>query len=295
MTEAEAAGYTRGHIRAQDGLRLAYCDYGDPAAPGLPLLCLSGVTRNGADFHSLALRLSRGRRVVCLDYRGRGRSDWDRSGKSYRPEVYLDDLRHLLAALGLGRVVVCGTSLGGFLAMGLGIMTPSALAGVVLNDAGPDPDLQALAQIQRYMVELTVSPPADWAAAKAELKAKLADIGFRDDETWESFTRGTFVERQGALAISWDPMVNEMLRRSGPLPDLWPLFGSLAKVPVLLFRGGNSPFLRAETVSRMQALHPGLTAITVPGAGHTPTLLEPECLGPLDDFLARLDRRHLDG
>jgi pimeloyl-ACP methyl ester carboxylesterase len=135
---SEAPSYRAGHLRAADGLRLAWRDYGDPRAPRLPLLCLAGLTRNANDFHDFALALAP-RRVVTLDLRGRGSSDWDPSGRSYRPEAYLDDVRQALAARGLGPVVLCGTSLGGFLAMGLGLVAPTALAGVILNDAGRTP------------------------------------------------------------------------------------------------------------------------------------------------------------
>lgn len=278
-----------GRLRVADGLALAWRDYGDPADPRLPLLCLAGMTRHGGDFHDLALALAP-RRVLTLDLRGRGQSDWDPSGRSYRPEVYLDDVRQFIAALDLAPLVVCGTSLGGFVAMGLALVAPTALAGVILNDAGPDPDVAALADIAGYMEELVAKPPADWAAAEALLRRRLASIGLRSDRDWQLFTRGTFAERDGRLAVSWDPGLGAALKRQPPPPDLWPIFGALKGLPTLLFRGANSPLLRVETVQRMRDLHPGLEVVTVAGAGHTPTLLEPECRAPFDDFLHRLDR-----
>jgi len=281
--------YRSGRLRVADGLALAWRAYGEPTDPRLPLLCLAGLTRHAADFHDLALALSP-RRVVTLDLRGRGASDWDPSGRSYRPEVYLDDVRQLIVGLDLAPLAVCGTSLGGFVAMGLGLVAPTALAGVILNDAGPDPDLSALADIAAYMGELVARPPADWASAEATLRQRLAQLGLRSDEDWRTFTRGTFVEREGRLVASWDPALNTALQRQPPPPDLWPIFGALRGLPVLLYRGANSPLLRAATVERMGLLHPGLEVVTVAGAGHAPTLLEPESRAPFDDFLDRLDR-----
>lgn len=291
---ASALPCRTGRVRVGDGLRLFYRDY--EGGPGVPLLCLPGLTRNGLDFDAPARRLRAGRRVIALDLRGRGNSDWDPSGRSYRPQVYIDDIRHAAIALGLGRFAVCGTSLGGFLAMGMAVMMPTALAGVVLNDAGPDPDLATLDHIKAYMRDLTENPPKDWPGAVASLKAGLPDIGLRSDEEWEDFARGTFRESggretAGGLTTAWDPAINESLDRGGPLPDLWPVFGALRPLPVLLFRGENSNLLRPETAQRMTALHPGLETITVPRAGHTPSLRETECQEPLDAFLARLDRR----
>jgi len=282
--------YRAGRLRVADGLALAWREYGDPVHPGLPLLCLAGLTRHAGDFHELALALAP-RRVVTLDLRGRGLSDWDPTGRSYRPEAYVDDVRQLLAARGLGPAVICGTSLGGFLAMGLGLVAPTALAGVILNDAGPDPDTAALADIGAYMAELVGAPPRDWTSALALMKQRFAGLGLRSERDWELFTRGTFVEAEGGLRVSWDPRLGDAMKRQPPPRDLWPVFGALRPFPTLLLRGENSPLLRVETVARMRALHPGLEVVTVPGAGHTPTLLEPESRAPVDDFLERLDRR----
>ena len=91
-----------------DGLALYYRDYGDPAAPGTPLLCLPGVTRSSKDFHDLALRHAVRRRVVRPDYRGRGRSAYDPDWRNYRPLTHVADLLALLAVAGLDRVVAIG-------------------------------------------------------------------------------------------------------------------------------------------------------------------------------------------
>src|SRR6185437_7597061 len=105
--------YRERTLSAQDGLRLYFRDYGDPASRRLPVLCFTGLTRNSRDYADLALRLSRTRRVLCPDYRGRGRSEYDRNWRNYDAFVYLGDLGHLLAATGIGRAIVIGTSLGG--------------------------------------------------------------------------------------------------------------------------------------------------------------------------------------
>ena len=76
---AEAAprqtGFRENFFSAQDGLRLYYRDYGPHGRAHATVLCLPGLTRNARDFHDIALRLSETRRVLCPDYRGRGRSD----------------------------------------------------------------------------------------------------------------------------------------------------------------------------------------------------------------------------
>ena len=130
--------YREATVSAQDGLALYYRDYGDALASKTPVLCLPGLTRNSADFAELAARLSRGRRVLCPDYRGRGRSAYDSNWRNYDPYVYINDISHLLAATGIGRAVIVGTSMGGLLAMGLAVLRPTLVAGAVLNDIGPN-------------------------------------------------------------------------------------------------------------------------------------------------------------
>ena len=104
-------------ITAQDGLSLYVRDYGDALSSAPPVLCLGGISRNARDFEALAPHLAGKRRVVCPDYRGRGRSDYDSDWRNYQPIVYLRDVLDILTALDLHRVVVIGTSMGGLLAM----------------------------------------------------------------------------------------------------------------------------------------------------------------------------------
>ena len=150
---------------AQDGLTLFYREYGDPAAPAIPLLCLPGLTRNSKDFDALALRYGSTRRVVCPDYRGRGLSAYDPDYRNYAPRTHLSDLLDLFAVAGLGEAIVIGTSAGGILAMALAVARPACLRGVVLNDIGPEVASAGRERIANYIG--AAETPRDWAAAAA--------------------------------------------------------------------------------------------------------------------------------
>src|SRR5215469_9759579 len=141
------AGFRDGFFTSQDGLRLYYRDYGDPLAARTPVLCLSGLARNSVDFDHVASRLAKDRRVICPDYRGRGRSAYDDDWRRYEPRTYVMDILDLLALTGIGRAVVIGTSLGGLLGMGLAALQPTLIAGLVLNDIGPELVPSGLARI----------------------------------------------------------------------------------------------------------------------------------------------------
>ena len=286
MTEGAVAGFREGRFTSQDGLRLFYRDYGDPAAPDVPLLCLPGLARNSRDFHPLAVRHSARRRVVCLDYRGRGRSDYAPEWRHYAATNDLNDVRHLLAATGLHRVVAIGTSYGGLLTMGLGIVAPRALVGAVLNDVGPELSPQGQERILLHLGE--GRPQPDWATAIAHLKVLLPNLPFRTDAEWEDFARGTYVEEAGQLRVAWDTNIVRPLQHGGERPDLWALFRSLRNVPTLLLRAELTDILTEAVADRMASLHPHLARVTVPGVGHAPMLTEPDSVQAIDDFLHRL-------
>ncbi len=279
-------------LSAQDGRRLFYREYGDPLAPSLPLLCLPGLARNGQDYVSPATRLADKRRIVSPDYRGRGRSEHDPDWRNYAPSSDLNDLRHLFAVTGLHRAVVLGTSYGGLLAMGLGAVVPRATAGVILNDVGPDIPTGGQSRILGYIGE--GRPQPGLAQAVAHLRELMPHLSISSDAEWESFARATYVEApDGSLRVAWDPqIVKPLLAGAGAAHDLWALFGTLRRVPVLLIRGALSDVITADTAARMAALHPDLSEVIVPRSGHAPLLSEPECVQAIDDFLERVDSAH---
>jgi len=277
-------------ITARDGTRLFLQDHA-PAfnSPAPPVLCLSGITRNSKDFDRLAPNLTtKGHRVLALDYRGRGRSDRARDPSSYTPATYLDDIGHVLTALNLDRVVVIGTSLGGFLAMAMGIAMPTSLAGVVLNDCGPNLPTDGIGRITDYIAAAQTYP--DWNAAIAEVKIMLPDLNL-DATGWRLAAEGCFAEgTDGRIHPDWDPRIANTLRRAGPVPPLWPLYRSLRPFPVLALRGALSTLLSEDCFRRMAENHPDLQQATIPDPGHAPTLDEPESRSALYAFLAPLRR-----
>ena len=280
--------YRERRFAAQDGLSLHFRDYGDPDSAAIPVLCLGGLTRNARDFDALARRLAAERRVICLDLRGRGRSDYDPNWRNYRPATYLDDIAQLLSVAGAHRVVAVGTSLGGVLAMAMGATMPSALAGVVLNDIGPEVERGGLDPILDYI--RVDRPQPDWESAVRTIRTHLPDLAYQDEAMFEAMARNTFREGEdGLLHFDWDVnIVKPALAERGAVHDLWPFFRGLSTVPLLAFRGEASQLLTADCFARMGAERPDARMIAVPRTGHAPTLDEPECVEALDAFLREL-------
>ena len=270
---------------SQDGLSLYYREYGDPMSPATPLLCLPGLTRNSRDFHALASRLAPTRRILCPDYRGRGRSEYAEGPASYHPMAHLNDIRHLAAIADLDRMIVIGTSFGGFLAMGMALIMPSSLVAVVLNDVGPKVAPGGLKRIMDYVGK--DRPQPDWASAGAELKRMFPHLPPQTDEEWRAAARMTWREGpDGMLHFDWDTRLAGTIGKASGAVDPWSLFRGLSKIPVLALRGSLSDVLTPDIFARMQAENPNLIAVTVAGSGHPPSLSEPEAMESIDEFLA---------
>lgn len=282
-------------ITAADGLKLHVRDYGRHDSASLPVVCLPGLARTAEDFEPLAIALSNGgRRVVAVDYRGRGRSDYDRDPAKYSLPVELGDVITIIGTLKCEPAVFVGTSRGGLLTMLLASVRPRAIAGAVLNDIGPVLEPQGLARIKTYVGKLPQPKDYDDAAA---ILARLFGSQFPrlTMEDWRGSARRGFKERKGVLVPNYDVALKQTLADievSKPIPDLWPQFEALAQVPVLAVRGELSDLLSAATVEAMSARHPGLETLVIPDQGHAPLLAEDGVIARIAAFLKRCDQRH---
>ena len=291
--QMSASAPTATFISAPDGLRLHARSHGRRSASALPVLCLPGLARTAADFDALAEALANDaacpRRVIALDYRGRGESAYDRDPANYSFPVEIADVMAVAAALDCLPAVMIGTSRGGILAMLLAALRPSAIAGVVLNDIGPVIEPKGLMRIKGYVGKLP--QPATFEEA-AEILRRLFDAQFTKltPDDWLAAARRTFKQENGALVPTYD--VNLAKTMEGidferPLPPLWAQFDALADVPVMVIRGANSDLLSAETLEAMRARHPALDTLEVPDQGHAPLLAEADTIAHIADFVKR--------
>jgi pimeloyl-ACP methyl ester carboxylesterase len=279
-------------------LRLYARDYGPVTGDAIPVVCLSGLSRNSRDFHELASALAtdaaRPRRVLALDYRGRGRSEWATDPAQYDVRVELGDTLQVLEAAGIGAAFFVGTSRGGLIIMALAAFRPELLRGVVLNDVGPVLEREGLRRIRGYVGKLP--EPRNFAEAEEILRTlSAAQFPGRTSAQWQAQARATWTEQDGRLVLSYDPNLTkplEALDLDGPLPDLWPFFEALKAVPVLAIRGANSDLLTAETFELMQSTHPDLTPVTIPDQGHAPEL-EGDLVREIRAFVETVETRQV--
>src|SRR6516162_3952455 len=267
---------------SQEGLRLFSRVYAGPSADVPVVLCLHGLMRNSRDFEYLAVHLAGRYRVVAPDVRGRGFSARDANSSHYQIPTYLADLLLLLRGLGVDRVNIIGTSMGGLMAMVLAAMQPRLVASIVLNDVGPEIDPRGLERIRGYAGK---SPPVrSWEEAVAQVRSIYGAVwpGL-SDERWERIARLSYrANAEGVPQADADPLVAEPLRDDkAATVNLWPLWGTLAKTPVLAIRGALSDVLSAATLARMRREKPDLAVLEVAQRGHPPLLDEPESLAAI--------------
>ncbi|SMY08440.1 alpha/beta fold hydrolase [Flavimaricola marinus] len=264
---------------AADGTRLHYSDDGT----GLPVLCLAGLTRNGADFDHVAPHL-KGTRLIRLDYRGRGKSDWA-DPATYTIPQEAQDVLGLLDHLGLKRVAILGTSRGGLIAMTLAAIAQERLLGVALNDIGPVIESKGLSIISGYVGQRPKEKTYEEAARnRANLWTHFADV---PHQRWLAEVQAHYVETDDGLDLRYDPRLAEIFKNGGaqPVPDLWPLFDGFEGLPLALIRGANSDLLSKDTADEMSRRRPDMIRADIPDRGHVPFLDEPAAVAALTQWL----------
>ncbi|MCA3443930.1 MAG: alpha/beta hydrolase [Rhodobacter sp.] len=267
---------------APDGARLAYRDEGR----GLPVLCLSGLTRTMGDFDYLAPHLPPCR-LIRMDYRGRGASDWTGAG-TYTVPVEARDALALLDHLKVARAAIIGTSRGGLIGMLLAATARDRLLGLCLNDIGPQIEPSGLARISDYLGR----NPAARTHAELAVSLSRSSAGFFavPSDRWLAEARLHYHEAPDGLRITYDPVLRDafLAAMSGPAAEAWPLFDASAGLPLALIRGANSDLLSQETAAEMRRRRPDMLFAEVPDRAHIPFLDEPESLQVVRAFLERL-------
>ncbi len=286
---------TSTYISAPDGLRLHARCYGRRGVEALPVVCLPGLARTAADFDTLAAALVKGecrRRVIALDYRGRGQSEYDKNPANYSFQVELADVLAVVAALDAMPAIFVGTSRGGILAMLLAAVRPTAIAGVVLNDIGPLIDPKGLVRIKGYVGKL---PEPISFEEGGEILRRLFDAQFPKlgPQDWLAAAHRTFKQENDRLLPTYDVRLAQTLEGVNfekPLPPLWKEFDALPAVPVMVIRGANSDILSAATVTAMRAHRSSIETLEVPDQGHAPLLAEADVIGRITNFAGRCDK-----
>jgi pimeloyl-ACP methyl ester carboxylesterase len=267
-------------FQSDDGLSLHLRDYParDPKADKHPIVCLPGLSRNARDFHELAVILSQNndtpRRVVVINYRGRGQSQWDEIKKNYNIVQEAQDVLLAMDELNITCANFIGTSRGGLIVHILAAMKLELLSSVIFNDIGPVIELSGLLEIQKYLENARL--PKDWKDA-AQIQKSIHGKDFTDleDAAWAAMAQEIYKDIDGQLMPDFDTAVVDSIKTlevTTELPTLWEQFDLLKDVPMMAIRGENSSLLSDQTLQAMEIRHNKFTSLTVPNQGHPPIL-----------------------
>jgi len=280
---------------ADGGHRMAWWQWGNPQARHV-VMCVHGLSRQGRDFDVLAQALcARGGddlQVVCPDVVGRGRSDWLKDPMGYQVPAYAADMLVLLGTLQPATLDWLGTSMGGLIGIGLAgqPQLPFKIRKLVLNDVGPVLEWQALQRIGNYLGEPVRFESIEQAADALRLIS--AGFGPHTREQWLALTRpmlkpaadggGYTLHYDPAIAVAYGGLSPEASRQNEA--RLWQLYDAIS-ADTLLLRGAESDLLSVQTAQAMTQRGPRARLVEFPGVGHAPTLVAPEQVQVVCDFL----------
>lgn len=258
-----------------NGVSLAVDVRGDAAQPAI--LFVHGFPLDRTQWAPMLDALD-GTFRIAPDLRGFGASDAPDLG--YSMATYAADLIALLDALGVERVVVCGLSMGGYIAFELARRAPDRLRGLVLMDTRAEPDSpdarrnrDATAQQAR---DRGPSPIAD-----AMLGRLLSE---RTPRTVAERVRGTIMATPVAGLVGALGAMRDRPDSTGLLADL--------TLPTLVIVGEDDSITPPTDARRLAEAIPNARLAIVSGAAHLPPIEQPRATARLvADFMAQLDQR----
>jgi len=264
--------------------RIAYREWGDPRNREV-LVCVHGLTRSSRDFDELARALCAQYRIVCPDIAGRGDSERLADPKLYTWAQYVADMVTLIARLDVESVSWLGTSLGGFVGMALAAQPGSPVGKLILNDAAPVIAKASLERIAAYVGKAPVFASLD--EADAYVRAISAPFGEHSAAQWRTLAESWVRKNDdGTWRPHYDLRIAEAFNATMPDKDLelWHVYDAV-RCPTLLIRGERSDVVSRATAAEMARRGPKAKVVEIRGVGHAPTLLHPDQIALVRDFL----------
>jgi 3-oxoadipate enol-lactonase len=246
--------------------------------PGDPLVLLHAFPLNRRMWAPQVEALSETRRVITPDYPGFGRSPRPPAQPDVR--YYAEQIRDLLDALRLERVVLGGLSMGGYVAFACMRLFPERVTALVLANTRPDPDPEEAKQARRDLAR-KVAEEGVGVLPRVQMERLLAPQTLEGNKAVVEYVRDIMLESSpdGVVAA-----LGAMRDR----PDSTELLGQI-KVPTLVIGGAEDALSTPEVMGRMAAKIPASEHTTLEGTGHLSNLEAPQSFNAaLLDFLAKI-------
>ncbi len=207
-------------------------------------------------------------RVIAPDLRGFGASD--ATGNVTAMADFAEDLHDLAATLGLGRFVLIGHSMGGYVALSYAHRYPESLRALVLLGTRSGPDSPEAAAARRALADRTLQAGTD------EVIQAMAARMLASPHPPASLQ----AEVRRLMGASGPPGLAAALRGMAARPDAGPWLGDI-QVPTLVITGEEDAIMPPAEAEALARAIPGATLARLPGAGHLAGLEHPEAFNDL--------------
>jgi esterase len=245
------------------GLNFHYVEWGNAAAP--PLLCLHGITQTAHSWDEVAADLANDYRVLSLDQRGHGDSDWAPDG-DYTRQTQAADIDAITDALGLRQFILAGMSMGGINAITFTARHPEKVRALIIVDVSPEIQTRGVENIRHFIQapdELDSFEAFVERAHQFNPRRSLDNIRSRLSHNLKQLPNGKWTWKYDKALRS-----GERGFQASALLNLWDDVRAI-RCPTLVIKGGESDILSAESATKLQAAIPGSRLAVVPGAGHS--------------------------
>lgn len=256
----------------RDGVSIDYSDDGR----GLPVVLLHGFANDRFLWQPQIDALKGSYRIIAPDLRGFGGSSGT-DGRAVSVDEYAADIERLLDHLRVGRAVVGGISLGGYVSLAFALHHPGRLSGLVLANTRAAAD------------------PPDWSPQREEMERSVQARGAQavvenyGDKPFGPGCPPAIKETVRAMILRQPtPGLLSGTRGMAQRPDRRPSLGAI-RVPTLVIHGSEDVFTPPWEAESMHRAIPGSRLVNLPGAGHLSNLDSAEAFNAaLDEFLAPL-------
>jgi pimeloyl-ACP methyl ester carboxylesterase len=266
-------------------MRFHFLEWGRADAPVIVLL--HGGHQSAHSWDLVSLHLATRYRVLALDQRGHGDSEWARDVMYSNNEMSLD-AEAFIAAMSLEKPIIIGHSMGGRNTMLLLRRNPAVARAAVIVDVGPE-----LSEKGRAAIAGFVQGNQEFDDLEHFVRNVRQYDPYRPREHIERTVKYNMLERADGKYVSKcdsNPRRLGIVRGSGPLENITLQDSATFDLPVLLVRGANSNILAPDAAERFAAALPRGRLVTVPDCGHNVHGQNTKgFIGALDEFLNQVD------
>lgn len=242
---------------------------------GEKLVFLHGLLGSGANWRRITKRFQDKYQILVYDQRGHGKSFQPLTG--YSPLDYATDLQKILDELAWEKVYLVGHSMGGRNAMQFASLFPHRTIKLVIEDIGPDHNVEAREKIERLLA-LVPTPFATRQQAKDFLLEKFPQLlrGNSQAMTLANYFYSNIVEKAEGV-VDWRFSKEGVLAslHEGRSRDYWQLWESIS-TPTLLIRGEKSDELSPEVYREMLQRNAHCQGVEIKNSGHWVHFDEPD-------------------